>query len=431
MTIDPLIQLRAQYSSPSLATFPLFPQDPLVLVRGEGAHVFDQHGQRYLDCTAQNLCISLGYAHPVTLAMTVEQSQRMQHCTTLFYNDQPIHYAQELVGRMPSGSGDWVVHLVNSGAEAIDLAYMMARAHTGNFEMVSLRNAYHGLHFGTAGSTAFSPCRSASASLQGFVHAMHPDQYKGAFGPGAGVEPYLKELRQTIFSSTSGSIAGIIIEPIQGFGGVIPMPPGYMQEAFRIVREAGGLAISDEVQTGFGRMGTHYWGFEAHDAVPDIVVIGKGMGNGFPIAGVIARRDIAESFSKVRFFNTYGSNPVAAAAARSVLKVIDDEGLQANALARGEQLITGLRKLQARHPLIGDLRGQGLIQGIELVRNAVTREPAVEEGERVHARMRQQGVIMVKGSASRNTLRINPPMCITSADCEMVLDALDVALSAA
>jgi alanine-glyoxylate transaminase/(R)-3-amino-2-methylpropionate-pyruvate transaminase len=330
---------------------------------------------------------------------------------------------------MPEG-GDWVVHLVNSGAEAIDLAYAMARMHTGHFEMVSLRNAYHGLHFGASGSAAFSPCRMPTAAMQGFVHTMHPDQYKGAFGPDAGIEPYLAELERTLFSSTSGRIAGMIVEPIQGFGGVVPMPPGYIERAFEIVRAAGGLCIVDEVQTGFGRMGSHYWGFEAHGATPDIVVLGKGMGNGFPIAGVIARREVAESFTKVRFFNTFGGNPVAVAAARSVLQVIDDEDLQANAHARGDQLLAGLRTLQARHPLIGDVRGTGLILGIEVVKDRGTREPAVEAGDRIQKRMRAAGFINVKGSATRNCFRINPPMCITARDCDEWLDAFDRALAA-
>ena len=231
-----LIERRARFLSPSLRTFPLYADDPLVLVRGEGAHVYDEAGRRYLDGTAQNVCISLGFAHPVTQAMVAGQMARMQHCTSLFYNEEPVRYAEELVARMPAG--DWVVHLVNSGAEAIDLAYAMARAHTGHFEMVSLRNAYHGLHFGASGSAAFAPCRLPTAAMQGFVHAMHPDQYKGAFGPDAGVEPYLAELERTIFSSTSGRIAGMIVEPIQGFGGVVPMPPGYMRRAFEIVHQA-------------------------------------------------------------------------------------------------------------------------------------------------------------------------------------------------
>jgi alanine-glyoxylate transaminase/(R)-3-amino-2-methylpropionate-pyruvate transaminase len=424
-----LIERRTRFLSPSLRTFPLYPDDPLVLVRGQAQYVFDETGRRYLDGTAQNVCISLGFAHPVTLAMVGEQMARMQHCTSLFYNDEPARYAEELVARMPAGT-DWEVHLVNSGAEAIDLAYAMARAHTGHFEMVSLRNAYHGLHFGASGSAAFAPCRLPTAAMQGFVHAMHPDQYKGAFGPDAGIEPYLAELERTIFSSTSGRIAGMIVEPIQGFGGVVPMPPGYLRRAFEIVRAAGGLCISDEVQTGFGRMGSHYWGFEAHGAMPDLVVIGKGMGNGLPIAGVVCRREIAESFTRVRFFNTFGGNPVAVAAARSVLKVIAEERLQANAAARGEQLLAGLRTLQARHPLIGDVRGTGLILGIEVVEDRRARTPAIEAGERIQKRMRAAGFINVKGSATRNCFRINPPMCVTARDCDEWLDAFDRALSA-
>lgn len=424
-----LIARRERFLSPSLKTFPLFADDPLVLVRGEGQYVFDETGRRYLDGTAQNVCISLGFGHPVTLQMAWQAMHEMQHCTSLFFHDAPARYAEELVARMPEG-GDWVVHLVNSGAEAIDLAYAMARMHTGHFEMVSLRNAYHGLHFGASGSAAFSPCRMPTAAMQGFVHAMHPDQYKGAFGPDAGIEPYLAELERTIFSSTSGRVAGMIVEPIQGFGGVVPMPPGYIARAFEIVRAAGGLCIVDEVQTGFGRMGSHYWGFEAHGTVPDIVVLGKGMGNGFPIAGVIARREVAESFTKVRFFNTFGGNPVAVAAARSVLQVIDDEGLRENARVRGEQLLAGLRTLQARHPLIGDVRGTGLILGIEVVQDRRTREPAVAAGDRIQKRMRAAGFINVKGSATRNCFRINPPMCITARDCDEWLDAFDRALAA-
>ena len=424
-----LLARRDRFLSGSLRTFPIYPGDPMVLTKAQGRHVWDDTGRRYIDCTAQNVCISLGFGHPVTLDLVQTQMQRMQHCTTLFYNEEPAAYAEELVARMPAGV-DWVVHLVNSGAEAIDLAFAMARAHTGHFELVALRNAYHGLHFGASGSAAFASCRPVTAAMQGFVHAMHPDQYKGAFGPDAGTEPYLKELERTIFASTCGRIAGLIVEPIQGFGGVVPMPEGYLREAFWIARAAGGVAICDEVQTGFGRMGTHYWGFEAHDAMPDIVVIGKGMGNGFPVAGVICRREIAESFAQVRFFNTFGGNPVAAAAARSVLRVIDDEDLMGNAYRRGEQLKHGLAKLQARHALIGDVRGTGLILGIELVSDRKQRLPAAEAADRVQRRLREMGVIMVKGSATRNVFRINPPLSITESECDEVLQAFDEALTA-
>ncbi len=430
MLRDELIAARERYLSPSLGTTSLYAGNPLILSHGQGQYVFDESGKRFLDCTGQNMCVSLGFAHPVTMAMVSEQMHRLQHATTLFYNEQSVCYARELVAHLPvrEDGEDWVVQLSNSGAEAIDLAYMMARAHTGHYEMVALRNAYHGLQFGAAGSTSFNTNRFASPGMQGFVHAMHPDQYKGSFG--AVLEPYLLELKRLIAASTSGRIAGMIIEPIQGSGGVVPMPPGYMEGAFRIIRDAGGVCISDEVQTGFGRLGSAYWGFVDHGVLPDIIVLGKGMGNGFPIAGVVCRRSVAESFARMKFFNTYAGNPVACAAARSVLKVIDDEGLQTHARLCGERLLAGLMRLKARHELIGDVRGKGLILGIELVRDRVTREPAVEEGTRVQARLREAGFILVRGSPTRNTFRINPPLCISFDDADALLDAFDQALAA-
>lgn len=422
-----LVDRRARTLSPSLATFPIFPSDPITLERGEGQFVFDSDGRRFLDGTAQNLCISTGYAHPRTLKAVDEQMRRMAHCTTLFINEIPIRYAEALVSKMPAGSGDWVVHLVNSGAEAIDLAFLMARAHTRNFEIITLRNGYHGLHFSAAAATSFAPCRLPIPAAPGFVNVHHPDQYKGVFGPG--VQPYIDELERTLFASTCGRVAGMIVEPIQGFGGVVPMPPGYMKQAFEIVRKAGGLAIVDEVQTGFGRMGTHYWGFEAHDAVPDLVVLGKGMGNGLPIAGVIARREIAQSFAQTRFFNTYGSNPVCCAAALSVIEAIEEEGLQQRANAVGARLKSGLAALQQKHPLIGDVRGDGLILGFELVRDRQSKTPAVTEGEALQKKLRERGFINVRGSPGRNVFRMNPPMCIAEEDAEAWIGAIDASLS--
>lgn len=424
-----LIRRRDRAMSASVKTFPIFPRDPMVLTRGEGQYVFDDTGRRYLDGTAQNLCISLGFAHPLTMAMAGAQMQKMQHCTTLFYNETQVLYAEELAATMPPDSGDWVVHLVNSGAEAIDLAFTMARVFTRNFEILTLRNGYHGLQMGALGSTAFATCRPPIPPPAGFVSVHHPDQYKGVFGPG--VDPYLAEIDRTISAATCGAVAAMIFEPIQGFGGVVPMPPGYLAAAAAIVRRAGGVVIMDEVQTGFGRMGSHYWGFEAHDVMPDIVVLGKGMGNGFPISGVIVRREIADAFAQTRFFNTFGANPVAVAAARSVIRAIAEEGLQAQAAARGAQLEAGLRALQSRHPLIGDVRGCGLIMGFELVRDPITKAPATEVAEHVQDALRAAGYICVRGTPGRNVFRVNPPLCITADDIAGLLEALDTGLASA
>lgn len=423
---DAVIARRERFLSPAVDTLQIYHGEPLVATHGAGQYLYDDGGRRYLDCTAQNVCISLGFGHPLTVRAVSEQVARMAHCTTLFHNELPGRYAEALVGKMPPG--DWVVHLVNSGSEAIDLAYTMARACTGHFELLSLRNAYHGAHFTATATTAFSLLRPATPPAPGFVQVIHPDQYKGVFGPG--LEPYVAEVERTIQSATCGRIAGMIIEPVQGFGGVVPMPPGYMARAFEIVRQAGGVAIVDEVQTGWGRLGSHYWGFEAHGVTPDIVVLGKGMGNGMPIAGVIARRDIAEAFARVKFFNTYGSNPVAVAAALTVIEGLDAENRQAHAQRCGERFLAGMRQLQERYALIGDVRGSGLFCGVELVRDRVTKAPATDEVQSVHRRLRDLGVVMVAGSGTRNVFRFNPPFCVTFEDVDHVIDSFDRALAA-
>lgn len=422
---DAVIERRARYLSPSVDTLQIYHGEPFVVSHGEGQYLYDDAGKRYLDCTAQNVCISLGFGHALTVAMVSEQVRRMAHCTTLFHHDLPGRYAEELLATMPAG--DWVLHLVNSGSEAIDLAYAMARCYTGHYELLSLRNAYHGVHFSATATTAFDLMRPAVPGAGGFVQVIHPDQFRGAFGPG--VAPYVAEISRTIESATCGRVAGIIIEPIQGFGGVVPMPQGYMQAAYEVVRAAGGLAIVDEVQTGFGRLGSHYWGFQAHDVTPDIVVLGKGMGNGLPIAGVIARRDVAESFAQVKFFNTFGSNPVAVAAARSVVLGLRQEQRQAHALRCGEHFRARLAALQDRHEAIGDVRGTGLFFGVDIVKDREGREPDRERAQRVQRRLRDVGFIMVAGSRGRNVLRFNPPFCITLEDVDRLADALDRALA--
>jgi alanine-glyoxylate transaminase/(R)-3-amino-2-methylpropionate-pyruvate transaminase len=419
------IERRHRHLSPSIDGLVLFHDDPYVLTRGERQYVWDANGTRYLDGTAQNMCVSLGFGHPLTVQLVSEQVRTMAHCTTLFHHDLAGRYAEELIATMPAG--DWVVHLVSSGSEAIDLAYSMARMHTGAFEILYLRNAYHGLHFSSSATTAFSIVRPPAVA-PGFVQVPHPDQYKGSFGPEAGVEPYLAELERVLWSNTSGRVAGMIIEPIQGFGGVVPMPAGYMQAAFDRIRGAGGVTIVDEVQTGFGRLGSHFWGFQSHGVTPDIVVIGKGMGNGLPIAGVIARREVAESFARLLFFNTYSGNPVSVAGALSVVRSIPAEGLQARAAELGAHALERLRCLRSKHPAIGDVRGEGLLLGVEFSRDRVDREPDAPTAEHVQHALRAAGVIVVRGSGTRNVLRFNPPLCASREDVDLFVDTIDRAL---
>jgi alanine-glyoxylate transaminase / (R)-3-amino-2-methylpropionate-pyruvate transaminase len=412
---------RHRYMSPSLNTFVAFAK-PVVLKRGSMQYVWDHEDKKYLDCLAQNLCISVGHCHPLVNSEVKKQMDEMVHCTTMYYQAVPAHFAQELVATLPEGE-QWVAHFVNSGAEANDLAILMARLYTGNFEILALRNSFHGLHFGAMSLTGIRTCRHNVPLSPGIVHVHNPDQYRGVHG--ATVEPYLREIDITIDSSTPGQIAGFIAEPIQGFGGVIPLPQGYLKGAFERVRAAGGVCIVDEVQTGFGRMGSDYWGFEAHGVTPDIIVMAKGIGNGYPMAAVVSKRAVAEPLAQKKFFNTYGANPIGSAAGRAVLRAIEDDGLIQNAQEMGDRLKAGLARLKESHDIIGDFRGRGLMMGVECVKDRASKEPAPDEAARIAETAKDKGLILGRGGVHHNILRINPPICANADDMQFVIETLD------
>jgi alanine-glyoxylate transaminase/(R)-3-amino-2-methylpropionate-pyruvate transaminase len=416
---------RRRFLSPVLGTFTAY-AEPQPWRRGEGPYLFDLDGKRYLDCMAQNVCISVGYRHPGVDAAVRAQLDEIQHVTTVYDHAQPGHFAEELVAHLPPGP-DWVVHFVNSGAEAIDLAVLAARAHSGRFEVLTLRDAYHGMHFTAMAATGIGGAHQPVPPAPGFVNVIAPHPYRGPFG--AEAAPYLGELQRAIGSATSGALAALIVEPIQGYGGIVEMPAGYLAGAAEQVRDAGGLLVVDEVQTGFGRTGTHFWGFEAHGVVPDVIVMSKGIGNGFPIAAMVTRREIAASMTARMFFNTYGANPVSCAAARAVLRALDDEALMRNAATAGAAFEQAFAALQERHPLIGDVRGRGLLRGVELVRDRASREPAAAEAERLQQRLLDAGVVVGLCGADHNVLKINPPLCATADDMALLADACDNALA--
>ncbi len=418
---------RKRYLSPVLATFQSY-EMPLLLQRGQGQYLWDSAGRRYLDCIAQNLCISVGYNHPVVTAQMYRQMQELQHCTTMWMHPGPGLLAKEIVNKLPS-DGDWVVHFVNSGSEAIDLATMLARLYTGNTEILALRHSYHGLQFSAMAATGIAGCHQPIAAAPGFIHVSNPDQYRGIYG--SGVDDYLAELKATISSSTSGPVAGMLFEPIQGYGGVIPLRPDYVEQAAKIVRASGGVMIADEVQAGIARTGEHFWGFEQYGFTPDIVVMAKGLGNGFPIAAVATHREIAETMAHRKFFNTYGANPVGSAAGRAVLATIESEGLQENAASIGQQMKEMLEGLKTEHEIIGDVRGRGLLQGIEIVSNRERKIPAANAAARLAEELRERGVIVGRSGADGNVLRVAPPLCISSQDVELFHDAFEPALKAA
>ena len=409
---DAIIARRNTYYAASQRAFVPY-QQPLIFSRGQDNYLWDETGNQYLDCLSQNLTISIGYNNPVVTREVVKQAQTLQHCTTMFFHPVPAHFAEELTRTMPAGE-DWTVHLMNSGAEAIDMAILLARSYTGNIDIISLTNAYHGATFGAQSVTGISGFRHNVPQLGGVQFAPVPDQYRGIHG--AGLEPYLSDLEGTIHYGTCGQLAGMLIEPVQGYGGIVPMPEGYISGAQERIKTAGGLLIIDEVQAGMARTGESFWSFQQHDVIPDIVVAAKGIGNGFPLAALIVKREIAEAMSQKFYFHTYGANPVSCAAGRAVLHVIEKHALQQRARQVGAALLGVLRDLQTRHAVIGDVRGRGMMMALEMVKDRGSKEPDPETMARLFENTRANGLVASKSGAYRNVLRICPPLCTQMED---------------
>lgn len=414
--------LRQQFVNPAIFTFY---QKPVMIVEGKGQYLFDERGERYLDAFAGIVSVSVGHCHPHVLKAVHKQNETLQHTTTIYLHPNIATYAQKLASKMP---GDLkVCYFVNSGSEANDLATLMARAYTGNFDVVALRNGYHGGVTSAMSLTSHHTWKFNVPHSFGVHHTLQPDLYRGTWGYGdakAGAK-YAADIQQVIHYGTSGRIAGFIAESIQGVGGTVVYPADYLKHAYNYIRAAGGLCIADEVQTGFGRTGTHFWGFETQGVIPDIVTMAKGIGNGCPLAAVVTTPAIARALAERIHFNTFGGNPVSCAQGQAVLEVIEGENIQANALKVGTYLRAGLVKLQQRHSVIGDVRGEGLMLGVELVKDRSTKEPAKDECLRVFESAKDLQLLIGKGGLFGNVLRIKPPMCLTLADADFMLNVLD------
>ena len=423
---EEVLRLRRQFLNPGIF---LYHKRPLMIVEGKGQYVFDEHGRRYLDALGGIVTISVGHCHPDIVQVANRQNELLQHATTIYLHPNVVEYAEKLAAKMP---GDLkVCYFVNSGSEANDLALLMARAYTGNYDVISLRNSYHGGNAAGMGLTAHRAWKFNVPHSFGVHHAIAPDAYRGAWGrddPNAG-HHYAIDVRNLIDHVTSGQIAAFIAESIQGVGGCVVFPENYLKHAYEYARAAGGVCIADEVQTGFGRTGTHYWGFETQNVVPDIVTMAKGIGNGAPLGAVVTTPKIAAALAQRLHFNTFGGNPVVCAQAAAVLDVIDRERLQANALKIGNQILTGLERLKEKHNLIGDVRGKGLLLGIELVKDRGTKEPATKECVEVLESCRDMGLLLGKGGLYGQTIRCSPPMCVRHQDADFLLDVLDRAFT--
>ncbi len=425
-TAEQVLALRKQYLNPGVF---LYYKKPIMLVEGRAQYVWDDAGKRYLDGLGGIVTISVGHCHPHVVDAARRQNETLQHSTTIYLHPNIAEFAQKLASKMP---GDLkVCYFVNSGSEANDLAMLMARAYSGNYDMIALRNSYHGGNVSGMGLTAHSTWKFNVPHSFGVHHAAVPDPYRGPHGrndPEAG-KKYAADVKQLIDFASPGQVAGFIAESIQGVGGVVVFPDGYLKPVYEHVRAAGGVCIADEVQSGFGRTGTHFWGFETQGVIPDIVTMAKGIGNGCPLAAVVTTPQIAAVLSKRIHFNTFGGNPVVCAMGKAVLEVIEREQLQQNSLKLGSYILAGLEKLKARHPLIGDVRGKGLMLGIELVKDRASKEPAKAECAQILEAAREMGLLLGKGGLSGSVIRFAPPMCITQADADFMLEVFEAAFA--
>ena len=425
---EEVLALRKEFLNPALS---LAYRKPMMIVEGKGQYLFDEKGRRYLDGFAGIATVSVGHCHPDVVAATNLQNETLQHATTIYLHPNIATYARDLAAKLPADLK--VCYFVNSGSEANDLAILMARAYSGNYDVIALQNAYHGGNASGMALSALSTWKFNVPHSFGVHHAIAPYPYRGRYGhddPVAG-KAYAEDVKHVIDYATSGRVAAFIAESIQGVGGTVLFPEGYLRHVYEHVRAAGGVCIADEVQTGFGRTGETYWGFEGHGVIPDIVTMAKGIGNGVPLAAVVTTPQIAKSLAERIHFNTFGGNPVCCAQGRAVLQVIDREKLQENALQVGNLLLAGFNRLARKHNLVGEVRGKGLMLGIELVKDRVTKEPATEECAQVHETARDLGLLVGKGGLFANTLRIKPPLCLTRLDAEFMVDVLDAAFSAA
>ena len=399
--------------------------NPLKIVRGRGQYLIDQDGQAYLD--GVNNVTHVGHCHPRVVAAGQRQMEVL-NTNTRYLHDHIITYSEKLLEKFPKPLS--VCFFVCTGSEANELAFRLARTYTGQRDIITVKGAYHGntnllvdispyKHEGPGGSGAPSWVQTVRM----------PDGYRGPFkGQGTDTgKAYADDVKNAIGRVTSqgNGVAAFICESVLGCGGQVVLPDNYLKEAFLHVRNAGGVCIADEVQVGFGRVGSHFWAFETQDVVPDIVTLGKPIGNGHPMAVVVTTPEIAAAFQNgMEYFNTFGGNPVSCAIGMAVLDVIEKEHLQENAQAVGYRLLQGFDKLKGRFPLIGDVRGQGLFVGVELVKNRETLEPAPEEAAYIINRMQEHGILISTDGPLHNVLKLKPPMVFSKQNADEVVEVL-------
>jgi len=421
-----VLDLRRKYVSPSLS---ISYSEPLKIVKGAMQYLYDDKGATYLDCV-NNVC-HVGHCHPRVVKAANNQMAEL-NTNTRYLHDNLVNYAQKLSATLPDPLE--VCFFVCSGSEANDLALRLARTFTGKQDVIVIDGAYHGT---TAADIAVSPYKFNGPGGRGkeeYIHNIRtPDIFRNAVNvkePNA-AEYFAKDVDSIIdnLKKNGKSIAAYISESIMGVAGQIVLPEGYLEKVYTRVRDAGGICIADEVQVGFGRIGSHFWSFETQNVIPDIITIGKPIGNGHPLAAVITTHEIADYFNNgMEYFNTFGGNPVSCAVGLEVLQIIADEDLQQNAFEVGQYLKSGLDNLKEKHSFIGDVRGMGLFLGIELVTDIENLTPAAKEAELIVNEMKQRYVLLSTDGPHHNILKIKPPIVFSKENADTLITGLDEVL---
>ena len=420
-----LVAKQKEFIWPCAATYY---EHPIALEHGEGMYVWDTEGTRYLDCFGGVLTTSVGHARPEVVKAVSDQIGKIAHTSTLYINEPQADLAEKVAGITPGNLKK--SYFTNSGTEADETAMVLSRIYTGQTEIIALRHGYHGRSVTNMTASGHSTWKHGPSMVPGIVHAHAPYCYRCPFNlkPETCAMECARDVEELIQTSTTGRIAAFIAEPIMGVGGFITPPKDYFKVVTDIIHRYGGIFICDEVQTGWGRTGDHWCGIEHWDVQPEVMTFAKGMANGAPIGCTTAIPDVADKYPGLTF-STFGGNPVTSAAALATIRVIEENDLPKNARIVGDYLRSKLEELKDRHTVIGDVRGMGLMQAIECVKDRTTKEPDPQSVLKVFEETRRRGVLIGKGGLFGNVIRIGPPLVATKPDIDELITALDGAFA--